>query len=139
MAKLSQQIKAVKPQILVSISPNPQRFSKNCFLLDWQSWQQQGLIDQLVLQVYRNQLSDFQRELQKPEVQTTKQQIPVAIGILSGLKNRPLPMSKIQEQVNFVRDKKFAGVSFFFYESLWNLGKESPEERQKQWKILFLE
>ncbi|MFM7441539.1 MAG: family 10 glycosylhydrolase, partial [Snowella sp.] len=54
MAKLSGQIKAVKPQILVSVSPNPQRFSKNCFLLDWQSWQQQGLIDQLVLQVYRN-------------------------------------------------------------------------------------
>ncbi|MFM7572626.1 MAG: glycoside hydrolase family 10 protein, partial [Snowella sp.] len=139
MAKLSQQIKAVKPQILVSISPNPQRFSKNCFLLDWQSWQQQGLIDQLVLQVYRNQLSDFQRELQKPEVQTTKQQIPVAIGILSGLKNRPLPMTQIQEQVNFVRSEKFAGVSFFFYESLWNLGKESPEERQKQWKTLFQE
>jgi uncharacterized lipoprotein YddW (UPF0748 family) len=139
MAKLSQQIKAVKPQILVSISPNPQKFSKNCFLLDWQSWQQQGLIDQLVLQVYRNQLSDFQRELQKPEVQTTKQQIPVAIGILSGLKNRPLPMTQIQEQVNFVRSEKFAGVSFFFYESLWNLGKESPEERQNQWKTIFQE
>ena len=139
MAKLSQQIKAVKPQILVSVSPNPQKFSKNCFLLDWQSWQQQGLIDQLVLQVYRNQFSDFQRELQKPEVQTTKQRIPVAIGILSGLKNRPLPMSQIQEQVNFVREEKFAGVSFFFYESLWNLGKESPEERQKQWKTIFQE
>jgi uncharacterized lipoprotein YddW (UPF0748 family) len=139
MATLSQQIKAVKPQILVSISPNPQKFSKNCFLLDWQSWEKKGLIDQLVLQVYRNQLKDFQRELQKPEVQTTKQRIPVAIGILSGLKNRPLPMSQIQEQVNFVRDEKFAGVSFFFYESLWNLGKESPEERQNQWKILLPE
>ena len=139
MAKLSQQIKAVKPQILVSISPNPQRFSKNCFLMDWQSWQQQGLIDQLVLQVYRNQLSDFQRELQKPEVRTAKQQIPVIIGILSGLKNSPLPMTQIQEQINFVRDEKFAGVSFFFYESLWNLGKESPEERQNQWKSLFQE
>jgi uncharacterized lipoprotein YddW (UPF0748 family) len=95
------------------------------------------LIDQLVLQVYRNQITDFQRELQKSEVQSAKQQIPVAIGILSGLKNRPLPMTQIQEQVNFVRDEKFAGVSFFFYESLWNLGKESPEERQNQWKTLF--
>ena len=139
MAKLSKQIKAVKPQILVSISPNPQRFSKNCFLMDWQSWQKKGLMDQLVLQVYRNQLSDFQRELQKPEVQIAKQEIPVAIGILSGLKNRPLPMTQIQEQVNFVRDEKFAGVSFFFYESLWNLGKESPEDRQNQWKTLFSE
>ena len=137
MTELFQKIKAAKPNVLVSISPNPQKFSKNCFLLDWQSWEKQGLIEQLVLQVYRNQFSDFQRELQKPEVQTARQHIPVAIGILSGLKNRPLPMSQIQQQVNFVREEKFAGVSFFFYESLWHLGQESPEERQKQWKTLF--
>jgi uncharacterized lipoprotein YddW (UPF0748 family) len=48
-------------------------------------------------------------------------------------------MTQIREQINFVRSEKFAGVSFFFYESLWNFGKESPEERQDQWKTLFLE
>ncbi len=137
MTELSTKIKAFKPNLLVSISPNPQTFSKNCFLLDWQSWERKGLIDQLVLQVYRNQLNDFQRELKKLEVQSAKHNIPVVIGILSGLKNRALPMKQIQEQMNFVREEKFAGVSFFFYESLWNLGIESPEERKIQWKNLF--
>ncbi len=137
MTQLYQQIKAVKPNLVVSVSPNPQAFSKNCFLLDWQTWERRGLIEQLVLQVYRNQLTDFQRALQKPEVRTAKQHIPVVIGVLSGLKNRAIPMTQIQEQVQYVRQEKFQGASFFFYESLWNLGQESPEERQKQWQKLL--
>ncbi|MEB3310026.1 MAG: glycoside hydrolase family 10 protein [Snowella sp.] len=137
MTQLYQQIKAVKPDLVVSVSPNPQTFSKNCFLLDWQTWERRGLIEELALQVYRNQLTDFQRALQKPEVQTAKQHIPVIVGVLSGLKNRAIPMTQIQEQVQFIRQEKFQGASFFFYESLWNLGKESPAERQKQWQKLL--
>jgi uncharacterized lipoprotein YddW (UPF0748 family) len=46
------------------------------------------------------------------------QHIPVGIGILTGLKNRPVPIEQIQEQVDTVRTHELSGVSFFFYESL---------------------
>ncbi|HEY9873465.1 MAG TPA: hypothetical protein V6D12_08500, partial [Candidatus Obscuribacterales bacterium] len=63
--------------------------------------------------------------------------IPVAIGIMTGLKGSPSPIEQIQTQVQAVRDRGFAGVSFFFYESLWNFGKEPVSERQSTFKKLF--
>ncbi|WP_267383062.1 glycoside hydrolase family 10 protein [Cyanobacterium sp. uoEpiScrs1] len=137
MAKLSKAIKVINPDIVVSLSPNPQPFSANCYLLDWHQWERQGLIDELVLQVYRPNLRNFQRELRRPEVQQAKQHISFGVGVLSGLKNRPVPIEWIVKQVETIRQKQFSGVSFFFYESLWNIGAESSKERQFSYKRLF--
>lgn len=138
MKTLHSAIKAVKPNLVVSVSPNPQLFSANCFLLDWQSWEKQGLIEELVLQVYRENLTDFQRELASPEVQSAKAHIPFAVGVLSGLKGRPVSLKQMKTQVEKTRQQAFDGVSFFFYESLWNFGKEPPKDRQQGLKNLFL-
>ncbi|BBA79293.1 hypothetical protein RGRSB_0756 [cyanobacterium endosymbiont of Rhopalodia gibberula] len=137
MTELFKAIKAINPSIIVSLSPNPQPFSANCYLLDWNQWERRGLIEELVLQVYRPNLGDFQRELRRPEVQQAKQHIPFGIGVLSGLKDRPVPIERIIKQVETVRQKQFSGISFFFYESLWNFGTESPKERQSSYQKLF--
>ncbi|MDJ0729161.1 MAG: glycoside hydrolase family 10 protein [Crocosphaera sp.] len=137
MGEVFAAVKAVKPNIIVSVSPNPQTFSKNCFLLDWQSWERKGLIEELVLQVYRSKMVDFQREINQPEVKQAKAHIPFAVGVLSGLKGRPVPMQRINDQVRETRNQRFAGVSFFFYESLWNFGPKSPKERQFRFKQMF--
>jgi uncharacterized lipoprotein YddW (UPF0748 family) len=137
MGEVFATVKAAKPNIIVSVSPNPQTFSKNCFLLDWQSWDKKGLIEELVLQVYRENMTDFQREINQPEVRQAKAHIPFGIGVLSGLKGRPVPMKRINEQVRATRRQKLAGVSFFFYESLWNFGPKSPRERQFMFKQIF--
>ncbi|WGT68217.1 glycoside hydrolase family 10 protein [cyanobacterium endosymbiont of Epithemia clementina EcSB] len=137
MTELFKAIKATNPSIIVSLSPNPQPFSANCYLLDWHQWERRGLIEELVLQVYRPNLRDFQRELGRPEVQEAKQHIPFGVGVLSGLKDRPVPMEQIIKQVETIRQKQFSGISFFFYESLWNFGTESPKERQSGYQKLF--
>ena len=130
-------IKKITPNIIISVSPNPQPFSANCFLLDWQSWEEKGLIEELVLQVYRENIIDFRREINRPEVRRARSHIPFGIGILSGLKNRPIPMKRIVEQVQNTRKANLSGVSFFFYESLWNMGPESPAKRQSIFKQIF--
>ena len=132
-------IKAANPQAIVSVSPNPYQFSLRSFLLDWQKWQQKGLIEELIIQVYRHEHDSFIRELEQPEVRAAQKHIPVAIGVLSGLKDRHVPLERIQQQVNATRDRNLAGVSFFFYESLWNLSAESPLSRQYRLKFLFTE
>ncbi len=137
MKQLFQAIKVVKPNVIISLSPNPQTFSKNCYLLDWYQWERMGLVEELVLQVYRESLESFQRELSQSEVKTAKQHIPFAIGVSSGLKGRPVPLQRLKKQVEIMRQQKFAGVSFFFYESLWNFGQESVMERQSALKTLF--
>jgi uncharacterized lipoprotein YddW (UPF0748 family) len=130
MKRVFTAIKATKKNCIVSVAPNPQRFSYEYFLADWQRWERMGIVEDLVLQIYRDDLNVFVRELEYPEVKAAKSHIPVSIGILSGLKGRFISMQQIQTQVQKVRDRNFAGVSFFFYETLWNMSKERPQDRQ---------
>ncbi|MDJ0688124.1 MAG: glycoside hydrolase family 10 protein [Xenococcaceae cyanobacterium MO_188.B32] len=132
-------IKDANPEAIVSLSPNPYNFSLKHFLLDWDKWQKKGLIEELIVQVYRHEQASFITELNKPEIKAAKEHIPVGIGILSGLKGRFVPVGRIQQQVDATRDRNLAGVSFFFYESLWNLATESPLNRQYRFQFLFQE
>ena len=135
--QLFQEIKQANPKAIVSVSPNPQKFSLNSFLLDWYKWERMGLIEELIVQVYRHRYDSFIRELEQPEIIAASQHIPVGIGILSGLKGRPVLWHKIDKQVKAARQHNFAGASFFFYESLWNLATESPQRRKAALKYLF--
>ncbi|MFP4299635.1 MAG: glycoside hydrolase family 10 protein [Spirulinaceae cyanobacterium] len=137
MADLFATLKAANPQAIISLSPNPQEFSLESYLLDWQTWERMGFIEELIVQVYRNDLDRFQAELAHNSLQQAQDHIPVAIGVLSGLRGRFVPLSLIQEQVEIVRDRGFAGVSFFFYESLWNYADEPPTQRQAALNQLF--
>ncbi|MEO1341047.1 MAG: family 10 glycosylhydrolase, partial [Cyanobacteria bacterium J06635_13] len=134
---LFHEIKRHNPTAIVSVSPNPQHFSLNSFLMDWYRWERKGLIEELVVQIYRDGNDSFIRELEQPEILSAREHIPVGIGILSGLKGRNIPWRKIAQQVKIAREREYAGVSFFFYESLWNLTSESPKIRQAALKKLF--
>ncbi len=124
MAQVFHAIKAQKPNVVISLSPNSYPFSYRQYLQDWKTWERQGLIEELTLQIYSDNLQDFTADLARPEVQVAKQHIPVSIGILTGLKDQPVPIAQIADQVKRVRDRQFAGISFFFYESLWNLSAQ---------------
>lgn len=137
MARIFAAVKANKPQAIVSLSPNPQHFAYTNYLQDWFNWERRGLIEEIVLQVYRSDRQKFISELKRPEVKMALSHIPVAVGILTGLKNYPISTQQIQAQVAEVRRQEFAGVSFFFYESLWNLAKERPTERRSAFERLF--
>ena len=135
--KLFHELKSHNPKAIISVSPNPQHFSLNSFLMDWYTWERKGLIEELVVQIYRDSNDSLIAELEQPEILVAREHIPVAIGILSGLKGRPVLWHKINKQVKIAREHQFAGVSFFFYESLWNLATESPQRRQAALKTLF--
>jgi uncharacterized lipoprotein YddW (UPF0748 family) len=64
-------------------------------------------------------LSGFTAEVDKPEVVDARFHIPTAIGILTGLRTSPVNFSQMFEQVQTTRQKQFAGVSCFFYETLF--------------------
>jgi uncharacterized lipoprotein YddW (UPF0748 family) len=113
-------VKAVRRNCIVSISPNPLHFSFTRYLADWKKWHELGLMDELVLQVYRDRIDAFESELSKPEVQTARSKIPTSIGILTGLRTRPIASSIIKEQVATVYAQQFGGLACFFYETLFH-------------------
>ncbi|MCU0567259.1 MAG: glycoside hydrolase family 10 protein [Oculatellaceae cyanobacterium Prado106] len=135
--QLFRAIKDQKEGVIVSLSPNRYDFALNRHLQDWRTWEREGLIEELILQVYTNRIDGFLTELARPEVQEARSHIPTAIGILTGLKDRPIPIRQVEEQVRTVRQQGFPGVSFFFYETLWNLTNEVPSDRQSIFQSLF--
>lgn len=118
MAQIFHSVKALDPDCIVSLSPNPWEFAYETYLQDWRTWERAGYLEQLIVQVYRNDLPRFEAELRHPTIQQAKSHIPTAIGILAGLKNRDIPMAQIETQVRKVRQAGLGGFAFFFYETL---------------------
>ncbi len=135
--RLVRTIKAKKPNVQFSLSPNPYDFAYAHSLQDWRTWQQRGLLDELIIQVYVPDLKRFESHLRRSEVQAAAKEIPVSIGVLSGLRGKKVPFNQIRDQVVAVRQAGLSGVSFFFYETLWNIAYESQGDRIMAFKRLF--
>lgn len=130
-----EEVKSVKPDCSVSLSPNYQEFAYKHYLQDWLTWVERGLVEELVLQVYRDDLDSFQAQLSQPAIQLASRLIPVAVGILTGTPRQPVSIKQIEQQVQVVRDSSLDGVSFFYWESLWSyLTPESPQQRRKAFR-----
>ncbi|MEL6488385.1 MAG: glycoside hydrolase family 10 protein [Cyanobacteria bacterium J06621_3] len=138
MGEVFTTLKANRSQAIMSVSPNPHVFAYEYYLQDWDTWLKKGYVEELIIQLYRTDLGRFVWEMGQEAAQYARGHIPTSVGILSGLRARSVPMERIAEQVEAVRDRNFAGVSFFFYETLWSLSEEgSTEERQSALQDIF--
>jgi len=111
-------VKAANSEAIVALSPNTREFSYQHYLQDWGTWERSGYVEELIVQVYRDNLDSFSQELQRAELIQVRDHIPVAVGVLAGLKNQITDAALLAQQVEHVRDRQLAGVSFFFYETL---------------------
>ncbi len=138
MGELFATVKTYRPQSVFSVSPNPHVFAYEYYLQDWDAWLKRGYVEELVIQLYRTDLGRFVWEMGQEATDFARTHVPTSIGVLSGLRGRSVPMAQIAEQVEAVRDRNFSGVSFFFYETLWDLSSEgTPTERQAAFKEIF--
>lgn len=141
ITEFMQQVRAVvdwyQPDAVLSVSPNPYPFAYNQYLQDWPAWNQQGLVDEIIIQLYRRDMEPFVQELDQPHNLVAHRQAPVSIGLLSGLKGRPTDADLLTEQLAAVRDRGYAGVSYFFYETLWLPGEETLAERVASFQRSF--
>lgn len=126
-----------QPGALLSVSPNPYPFSYAKYLQDWPTWEAEGLLDEVIVQIYRGDLERFVWELNKPATAAARKRTPTSIGLLSGLKGRPTDVDLLTAQLEAVRDRDYAGVAYFFYQSLWSPGKETMAERDQQFRDSF--
>ncbi|MBU7581753.1 MAG: glycoside hydrolase family 10 protein [Nostoc sp. TH1S01] len=136
MLQLNQAVKERKPNAIISVSPNYYDFAYKFQLQDWLNWVRLGIVDELVMQVYRNDLEAFLSQITRPEVIETQQYIPTGIGIMTGLRNRPVSLQQIQSQVQ-VAQQRGLGAVFFYYESLWDIAPEPMAQRQAGFLEIF--
>ena len=135
---LHTRIKAKCPTCQLSLSPNPAKFAYRFYLQDWRRWVQKGWIDDLVVQVYRDDIEKFDSELDKQTLKEASDRIPVSIGILTGTWQKPVSFDRIEQQVAHSRDRQFAGIAFFYWDTLWSyFTPESPKQRRQQFRALL--
>lgn len=105
------------PTVRLSISPNPQAFSYRMYLADWLAWVEEGLVDEVVVQLYRDSPAALRRELTQPSLRRARERVPVRIGLLAGLKGQIRPRSSTERDIALVRSQGMPAVDLFFYES----------------------
>jgi uncharacterized lipoprotein YddW (UPF0748 family) len=118
MRAIFNNVKRINQDCLVSLSPNPQSFSRANYMADWTSWESESLINELIVQIYRDDTKAFENELKTRSILQARDRIPTGIGIFTGYQNDPKEINLIKEQTQAVRDVNFAGFSYFFYETL---------------------
>ena len=105
------------PAVRISVSPNPQEFSYSHYLADWSTWVRRGLVDEVVVQIYRDNLTALGRELAHPSLAEAAQLVPVRIGLLAGLKSQPKDPGQLRRELELVQGRGYRGIDLFFYES----------------------
>jgi uncharacterized lipoprotein YddW (UPF0748 family) len=105
------------PAVRISVSPNPQEFSYSNYLADWSSWVRRGLVDEVVVQIYRDNLAALGRELAHPSLAAAAVRVRVRIGLLAGLKSQPKDPAQLRRELELVQGRGYRGIDLFFYES----------------------
>ncbi len=116
LRRLRTALKARKPGLLISLSPNYANFAYKLQLQDWRSWVKAGLVDEVVVQLYRPDLASFTAELVRPEFQEKK--VPMSVAVMAGQRMKPTSIPLLQGKVEAARAMGL-GVAFFHFAPLW--------------------
>lgn len=113
--KVHQRIKAKNPELALSLSPNPYRFSLHQYNQDWLAWVRRGIVDEVVVQVYRVTPAEVQQSVANSGIDTASHYVPVGVGLHTGLKVQPFNLQAIQAQIRAVENQNL-GYSLFVWE-----------------------
>lgn len=117
LAGIRARMRSECPGTQLSIAPNPQLFSYQNYLADWSDWVRRSLVDEVVVQIYRQNLDSLLSELRDPSLEVARQRVPLRVGILAGLLRQPKDPELFRREIETLRARGLAGIDVFFYES----------------------
>lgn len=120
MRRLHEELKAVEPEISISVSPSIYPWSKEQYLQDWPTWVRNGWVDQACPQIYRYNIERYRHELEKivNEQVDTSQHHLLAPGILARVGDYYASDTLLRQFVKANREHGLEGEVFFYYEAL---------------------
>ncbi|MBN1480865.1 T9SS C-terminal target domain-containing protein [candidate division KSB1 bacterium] len=118
LSALRDSIKSRDENLILSSSPTPFYWGYDAYLQDSKTWAQEGLIDNLIPQLYQKNISDFKYAL--TAIGTVKNQNPEIFfsGLLAKLGSYVVSQELLAEMIDENRKKNISGECFFFYEAL---------------------
>ena len=119
LVKMYRQVKAIKPQAIVSLSPAVFPFCLNNLLQDYPAWIEQGIVDIIHPQIYRPTFGGYSQELKKiAKTFTEDSLLKFAPGIAFTANGKDVSPQDLLKCIKANRDRHFSGQVFFHYEGL---------------------
>lgn len=120
LSRLYREVKAIKPEILVSISPGIFNWCYREYLQDYPNWIEKGIVDLIHPQLYRRDFSSYKNlvdRLVKLHLKSGK--LPIIFpGILIKVGAYRISEYDLLRAISYNRHKNINGEVLFFYEGL---------------------
>jgi uncharacterized lipoprotein YddW (UPF0748 family) len=131
-------IHQVKQDLVVSLSPNPLPFATNRYGQNWLLWIKQGLINEVIVQIYRETSEELIATLNNSGLVEASNYVPVAIGIHTGNLQKLKSLTEIKKQKE-IANKYGYGYSLFCWEYVFSpLRTSNHWISQESWLFSFL-
>jgi uncharacterized lipoprotein YddW (UPF0748 family) len=114
------EVKAIKPDLIISMAPSIYEWSEENYLQDWPKWLDMKLVDLVIPQVYRYQLDSYAFEMAKIKNEQlgflpAESFVP---GVLLQVDKYNPDEALLDSFIQTNRDLGFNGEVYFFYEGI---------------------
>ena len=118
LSTLRDSVKSRDENLILSSSPTPFYWGYDAYLQDSKTWAREGLVDNLIPQLYQKNISDFKYAL--TAIGTVKSQNTDIFfsGLLAKLGSYVASPDFMAEMIHENRKRNISGECFFFYEAL---------------------
>ncbi len=119
LARLRDSVKSRDKNLVLSCAPSPYSWGYSQYLQDSKSWVQQGLVDNMIPQLYQYDINNYNYSLNSTwnDVGQYNPKIFTA-GLLIKIGSYLVDTTFLQQMMNADRSKGTIGESYFFYEGL---------------------
>lgn len=118
LARLYQEVKAVNPNLLVSMAPSIYDWGLKEYLQDTKTWMERGIVDIIHPQIYRRDFESYKREVDKLVNEFTPQLAKLAPGMLIKIGSYRISSDLLLQAIAYNRSCGISGEVLFFYEGL---------------------
>ncbi len=115
---LRDSVKSRSEHLELSVSPSPYPWGYDNYLQDSKSWVQQGIPDNVIPQLYRQNLSSYITELNIAISHVPNDKDKLFAGVLAKAGSYVISPNLLLGSIQANRDKGVMGESLFFYEAL---------------------
>lgn len=118
LSSLRSQVKAIKPELVISMAPAVFPFCLENLLQDSQTWVQKGLVDIIHPQAYRSTFKQYERELDVIKKHFSAHLNKFAPGIAFRANGVDISSEHVLKAIQLNRSLGMQGEVFFFHEGL---------------------
>jgi uncharacterized lipoprotein YddW (UPF0748 family) len=119
LARLYREIKSINKNLIISMSPSHYPFGFNEYLQDVPSWIDLQIVDLLHPQLYRRNLTEYQRLVDDVVDRFGSEQLSIiAPGILTRIGDYQISSDNLWQSIVYNRQAGIRGEVLFFFESL---------------------